>query len=65
MLELLYDDYESSDPTGTEAGAGGLHYFYFAAVGPGSTTIEFGTCFGCFPDGGEITETRTATVTVG
>ena len=65
VLELLYDDYESSDPTGTEAGAGGLRYFYFDAVGPGSTTVEFGNCFGCFPDGGEITETRTATVTVG
>jgi predicted secreted protein len=64
VIRLLYEEYVSDDPTGTEAGAGGLHFFYFVAVGPGTTTVEFGNCFGCFPDGDEITDTRTAEVTV-
>ena len=31
---------------------------YSPNIDSGSTTIEFGNCFGCFPDGDEITETR-------
>ena len=64
VLELALRRLRIERPANTEAGAGGLHYFYFEAVGPGSTDVDFGNCFGCFPDGGEITETRTATVTV-
>jgi predicted secreted protein len=64
VVSLLYEDFQSSGTEGGEAGAGGLHFFYFVALGPGSTTVEFGNCFGCFPDGDEITDTRSAGITV-
>lgn len=64
VVEYLYEDYESSDPTGLEAGAGGTSYFSFRALAPGSTTITLENCFQCDPDGGEVTETASLDVTV-
>ncbi|MEZ5238829.1 MAG: protease inhibitor I42 family protein [Microthrixaceae bacterium] len=65
VVEFLYEDYESDDPTGMTAGAGGTSFFTFRAEAPGSTVITAENCFGCATsDTDAITETASLEVRV-
>jgi predicted secreted protein len=64
VVSYLYEDYESDDPSGMAAGAGGTSFFSFRAVGPGTTTITLENCFQCTDGVGDVSETRSVEVVV-
>lgn len=64
VVRFLYEDFESDDPTGEAAGAGGTSFFNFLATGPGTTTLSFENCFRCGPGAEEVTETSSIEMTV-
>lgn len=64
IVTFLYEDFESDDPSGQAAGAGGTSFFTFRAVAAGTTTITVENCFQCSGGVGEVTETRAVAVTV-
>jgi predicted secreted protein len=64
IVTFLYEDFESDDPSGQVAGAGGTSFFTFRALAVGTTTIELENCFQCTGGVGEVTGTRSVVVTV-
>jgi predicted secreted protein len=64
VVRYLYEDFESDDPSGQAAGAGGTTFLTFRAVGPGTTTITLENCFQCTDGVGEVSETRSVQVVV-